>query len=469
MQRTAVVYGLALTTLVAAFFLVPRMKAAEPVHVPAVREAGDTPVTELVYSDGTLQVTARLDRGMYLPSQPETVWMDVAVSANGVQTHAPLTTILVVDRSGSMAGEKIEAARAAAARFVHKLADGDALGIVSFGSDVTVDLPVTVLDRSARKDALAVIEKLQEGGGTNIDGGLAAARAELTRVDLAGRVGRVVLVSDGRPTEGDRTTEGLVAHVKQLHDAHVAVSTLGLGLDYNEDLMEQLAVEGHGRYHYLKKGDQLPQILDDELKHASAITATGVKIYLPATLGGLTVTGAPGALFEQGADRVSVEIGDLAAGEERHVLVQLTEGMGTVEPFLAPEVVYRKAGSSADALLTHRADPFRMRVAKDIGDVEQSRRDDVRVRVLQVQASLTMTESMQAYASGDANGAAERLATKKAELNDIAARTKSSVLADEAQNLDRVLQSVKRAPQASSAAAQDMIKGQKARAFDARR
>src|SRR5688572_22659269 len=131
MQRTAVVYGLAASTLIGALLLAPRIKAPEPPPPePKPTTTAQAPITHLLYGDGTLEVTARLDRGYLNAVSGEPVWMDVAVKATGVQTHAPLTAVLVIDRSGSMAGDKIEAARMAAERFVNGFRDGDQLGII---------------------------------------------------------------------------------------------------------------------------------------------------------------------------------------------------------------------------------------------------------------------------------------------------------------------------------------------------
>lgn len=470
MQRTAVVYGLALSTLTGAFLLAPRMKPEPtPAPIPVTPAPAASPVTQLVYSDGTLEVTARLDRGYLVANDAEPVWMDVAVKASGIQTRAPLTAILVVDRSGSMAGDKIDAARMAAERFVNGLRDGDALGVITFGTDVTVELPVTSIDSASRSRALSIVRRIEEGGGTNIDGGMLAARRMLADASLSGRVGRVVLVSDGRPTEGDRRESVLAGHAGQLRAQGITTSTLGLGLDYNEDLMEHMAVEGGGRYHYLREADQLARILDDELQQASAVVATGVKLFLPRDLHGLVVQDAPGSRMV-GSSRLSIDVGDLAAGEERHVLVKLApaNAAATVQ-FTAPEVVYRKATEQTDALLTHRADPFRMLATTDLALLEGSRRDEVRVRVLQVEASLALTESMQAYASGNAAVARTRLEEKQRELKKVAARTKNESLAREAANFDKVIGVVNAAPAPASAAAQDLIKDQKARAFQLRR
>ena len=471
MQRTAVIYGLAVSTLAGAFFLAPRLKPQQPPDpIPVPTPSAAEPVTDLVYSDGVIEAHARLDRGYLLAQGNEPVWIDVSVKANGVQTRGMLTSVLVIDRSGSMAGDKIDAARQAAERFVRGLHDGDAVAIVTFGTDVTTELPMPVMDSASRTRALAVVRNIEEGGGTNIDGAMTQARAMLAQADTLGRVGRVVLISDGRPTEGDRRESSLVAHATKLREKGFVTSTLGLGLDYNEDLMEHIAVEGGGRYHYLKNGDQLAQILDDELQQASAVVASNVKLYMPRDLGALAFADAPGSKVSVG-QKIAVDVGDLAAGEERHVLIKMNvTAAGAADiAFMAPEIVYKKVADRSDALLAHRADPFRMLATSDVNVLEMSRKDDVRVRVLQVEASLALTESMQHYAQGDTSGARRQLESKKAELHLFAARSKSSALAAEAKNMDELLDAVNAAPAASSDKAQDVIKTQKARAFELRR
>lgn len=470
MQRPVVVYGLAVSTLAGAFLLAPRLSSPPPPPVQHPAPKSDAPVTHLVYGDGTLQVTANLDRAWLQAGSTEPVWIDVAVKAAGVQTRAPLAAVLVIDRSGSMAGDKIDAARAAAERFVQGMSDGDMLGIVTYGSDVTVDLAITEMSSSVRSRALDIVRRIEEGGGTNIDGGLQAARNQLQQANLGGRVERVVLVSDGRPTEGDRSTSTLAGHAAALRALGATTSTLGLGLDYNEDLMEAIAVDGGGRYHYLRSGEQMAKILDDELQHGRNVTATGVKLHLPRALApGLRVTGTPGQKDIGNTDKLVVDVGDLAAGEERHVLVKVDVVGAADAGFAAPEFVYKKAGAQQESLVADRADAFRMMPTADVALLNASRVDDVRVRVLQIEASLALTASMNAWSSGDATSARDGLAKAKADLSAAAARTGNAVLLREAANVDKVLQSVASAPSASSEAGMDIVKAQKARAFDLRR
>ena len=468
MQRTAVIYGLAVSTLVGAFFLVPRMANDATTSIPVPTPIGRSPITQLSYGDGTLEVRATLDRGYLAASSIEPIWMDLSIKASGVKSRVPLAAVLVIDRSGSMAGDKINAARMAAERFVQRLGDGDALAIISYGTDVTVDLGLTEITGETRGRALSIVRHIEEGGGTNIDGGLLAARNLLQAQDLGARVGRVVLISDGRPTEGDRRTAVLAGHTSGLRGAGAVTSTLGLGLDYNEDLMEQLAVEGGGRYHYLRDGSQLAQILDNEFEHGSNVVARGVRVHLPRQLAGLRVVQSPGSRDIGNADKLVVDVGDMAAGEERHILVKLeSQGQVGETVFVAPELTYHKPGATVDMLVAHRADPFRVLPTTDLAQLNASRRDDVRVRVLQVEASLALTESMQAWSTGDVSLAKKRLERARSDVREAARATGNATLAAEAKNLDDVAQTVAAAP--ASEQAQDVIKSQKARAFEMRR
>jgi Ca-activated chloride channel family protein len=473
MQRTAVLYGLALSTLIGAFLLAPRLvappKPAEPVAAPK----SAAPITKLVYGDGVLEVTAALDRGYLAAGSLEPVWLDVAVKAAGVQTRAPLAAVLVIDRSGSMAGDKIDDARQAAERFVQGMVDGDMLAIVTYGSDVTVDLPFVNVDAGAKARALGIVRRIEEGGGTNIDGGLLAAKSQLASANVAGKVARVLLVSDGRPTEGDRRTATLTGHTASLRQSGVTTSTIGLGLDYNEDLMEQMAVNGGGRYHYLKNGAQMVQVLDAELQHGRNVVASNVKLYLPRALAaGLNVVAAPGQKDLGSSDKLVVDVGDLAAGEERHVLIKIEAAVATAQSglgFAAPELLYNKAGSTAQSLVAQRADAFRLLPTSDLALLNSSRNDDVRVHVLQVESALALTNSMNAWSNGDRDAARAQLQKAKADVEAAATRTGNAMLMREAKNFDDVLDSVNAAPAPASASGMDMVKAQKARAFNLRR
>ncbi len=480
MQRTVLLYAVAAATLIGALLLAPKIveaPAPKPTPLPPVPAVKPTPVTRLSFADALVSVDARLDRGLLLRDarglSSEPVFLDVTVRATDAETARPeLATLLVIDRSGSMAGAPIEHARRAAQSFVSRLQDGDRVAIVSYGTDVTVDLPWLTLDASTRARAGRSIANLVEGGGTNIDGGLKRARGLVASMGAFDGIVRVVMLSDGRANEGERRVDRLAKHAEELRSAGATVSTLGLGLDYNEELLERLATTGSGRYHYLRHARDLGAILDDELRHATRVVARGVSLVLGDDPNGLTFVEAPGATVERAGGRTTLVLGDLAAGEERHLLVKLAPGTGALTAssltWLAPELTYRASSDGAARLLAHRADAFRLLVSDDRLAVEQSRDEDVRVRVLQVASSVALTRSMEAYAKGDVATARRVLAENQVRVSTAAKETKNAALHDEAQQLESVLSKVGSAAPSSSAA-QDMVKYQRARAFELRR
>lgn len=468
-----VIFGAAAATLAGAFLLVakeppPPAPTPVPPQVAPPAPAPVLPVTHLSYADAALQVDAKIDRGHYLAGSNENVWMDLSVTGVDNQAKAPLAAVLVIDRSGSMAGDKIDSARMAADRFVRRLSSSDRFAIVSYGTDVSVDMPLTRATSGAKAKAYRVVDMIEEGGGTNIDGGLLAARRMLARAKADGAVGRIILISDGRPTEGNRSANVLARHADKLRDMGASLSTIGVGLDYNEDLMETLATHGGGRYHYLKRARQLGQILNAELTHATNVVARQVALHMPTSLAGFDVVDAPGFRVLGKGEDARVLIGDVAAGETLRVLVRLQPQSGLFHRdnvlLSAPEVVYRKAAAKELSLLAQRSDRFRLLQTDDFTIVDQGRRADVRIRVLQVNSAQELKNSMREYQNGNVRRAIESLQTNATQLQEVAQASNNADIEREAKMLNNVLDQLQRASPSSSRG-QDIVKAQKARGY----
>ncbi|MCP4504579.1 MAG: VWA domain-containing protein [Deltaproteobacteria bacterium] len=475
MKHPAPLFAFAVATLAGAFLL--SSSTTPPPKRPVVKKTpvkkSTQPVGALTFADHTLQVTAQLDR-THLQQIPggvasESVWMNVELQGADTGARADLAAVLVIDRSGSMAGEKIDNARRAARRMLNQLKDGDQLAIVSYGSDISVDLPLTFLNAQSRARAKRVIGSLEEGGGTHIDGGMKAATRLIQKAQLTGKVGRVILISDGRPTEGERRSDVLVRHSNALREMGVTLSTIGVGLDYNEDLMQALATSGGGRYHYLKRSRQLSAIVDAELSHASRIVARSVQLHLSQSLPGFEVVAVNG-ISTSDKGMIMVKVGDLAAGEKRSVLLRLDVkpialSAASARTFAAPEVLYTKAIDGQPTLLAQRADHFHMALSNDAHVVDQSRDAHVRVQVLKMATAMELQTSMKAYSRGDLKGATDGLQKRMSALSSVAKETGDNDLKREAENVSRVLKKLRKAAPKSDLG-MDLVKEQKAHAFD---
>lgn len=165
------------------------------------------------------------------------------------------TLILVLDRSGSMSGAKIEQAKASLRFVVNNLHEGDLFNIVAYDSAVERFKPeLQRFDTAARQAALGWIEGIYAGGSTNIDGALQAALKQLTD---AARPSYVVFLTDGLPTEGERNELAIVARAKEANQVRARILSFGVGYDVNSRLLDRLVRENFGHSGYVRPDEDI--------------------------------------------------------------------------------------------------------------------------------------------------------------------------------------------------------------------
>ncbi len=275
--------------------------------------------------------------------------VDVAVPA---ATHAagrkPTDLILVLDRSGSMAdGQKLEFAKAAVRSLIDRLDDQDRIGLVTFDDAAAVDFPLAAATRGARAELGQLVSRLGTGSGTNISDGLERGRALL--LATTGRSSRVILLSDGMANSGVVSPDGLTAIVKSIGRAGAVVSTIGMGLDFNETLLARLADHGMGNYSYLASLSNLGQVLEKDLGDAREQFAAASSLLLDLGAG-VQVIDAAGYPVEQDPDgRVRIPLGQLLEGTTRNLTLSLRAPVGALGEvkLAAVELAYEKDGKTA--------------------------------------------------------------------------------------------------------------------------
>jgi Mg-chelatase subunit ChlD len=226
-----------------------------------------------------LAVRADLERAALSPSGgPFHVRIALSGSAEQPTERPHLSVHLVVDVSGSMAGEPIAKAREAALSLVDRLAPTDDFSLVAFSSDAEVVVPDGLV--GPRREAIkSVIRELREQGGTNIHDGLRLAYTQARLPSIPeGAVRVVLLLSDGRATSGDTNSERISRLALDAFQSGIQTSALGLGTDYDGALMSSIAGDGAGGYYYLRDGDQIASALATELDKRLDPVATAVEV-----------------------------------------------------------------------------------------------------------------------------------------------------------------------------------------------
>jgi Ca-activated chloride channel family protein len=343
---------------------------------------------------------------------------------------------VVLDRSGSMAGEKLESARRAAHALVDRLDGRDRLAFVTFGSNVTVLFPSTVCDADARGTMHRAIDRIYDMGGTNLSGGLEAGVRQVQAHAEGYAVNRVVLISDGEANEGITSRAGLTALARGALRQHVALTSLGVGSDFDEDTMQALAEEGGGNYRFLQTGGELASIFEGELRQMATAVAAGPSLHLRLAPG-VTVAEVFGYSYEaDGSNGLTLHLPDFAAGEHRKVVVQLRAPAGTLgqQKLVDAHLDYTDLLHDRAAVKTAWANAAT--VVPNEAQAALRRDKDTYAQVARVNAAASVHKAAVLYSSGDALAAERELAQGRA-----AAEQMNQVAKDETlgADLDRVM------------------------------
>ena len=165
--------------------------------------------------------------------------------------------VLLIDRTGSMAGSKIDAAKNAAKQFVDFMRNGDMVGVVSFNTSATTNFPLTTISSSLTKiQAKAAIDALTATGNTSIAVGLQRAQEQLTTLGQANHPWAIILLSDGQ----ENTTPWVASVLPGIVSSKTVVYTIGLGSGADEALLMDIAVQTGGTYNFAPGPEQLAAI-----------------------------------------------------------------------------------------------------------------------------------------------------------------------------------------------------------------
>ncbi len=382
------------------------------------------------------------------------VYLDISLNVGKArgQDRAPVSIALVIDRSGSMAGEKLQHARAAARRLVASLSDGDRLALISYGSDVTTEVASTLISSHSRRLLLHAIDDIADRGGTYLSGGFEAGRDELLRAASASpeHLSRIILISDGQANEGITSTSKLADMSRKALSRGVHLTTMGVGLDFNENLMTAMAEHGGGHYYFIKNSDALAGIFEKELKTLKQAVARRARLTVQLEPG-VQLVQLFGYSHRQSGRQVHVDLPDMYGGQQRMVMLKLrapTDSAG--ERQLAQvQVSYSDVVTGDSLSLTTTTSAT---VTADARLVKSSRDRTVLARAEQAKISANLTRAMESYASGDVAGASSSL------RNQIAVTTEANEELRSA-TLDRILGKLKRQLKTAREAAPSSAEG----------
>lgn len=312
--RTSLVLGAAVGTLIAAGVMPPRGAAFRPSEV--------TPQS----ADG-VEVSARLVTRQVLPGAQA---QNLAVTITGPTSpidrslgRPPLALAIVIDRSGSMHGPPIENAKAAALSMIRQLDGRDAFAVIAYSSTSRTVIAMERATSASKTAARAAIETIDDDGGTCISCGLEAGASEIARAPFTGGLRRILLISDGQANEGVYDRDELAGLAAAEAATGVSISTVGVGLEFDETTMRRLAEVGRGNYYFAEDTVGLATMFGRELGSLGQTIASDLRLVVTAALG-VRIEAAYGYPMTRAGDSVVVPVADLRAGETRKVVLRAT-------------------------------------------------------------------------------------------------------------------------------------------------
>ena len=289
----------------------PLVDSAAPVVVAAPPSA-PSPQLSLEMTPSTKMVLAGKEGDMF-------VRVRVTGLPLATAKRTPINLVLVVDTSGSMEGTAIDRAREACATLVDSLTEGDALAIVSFGSQTQVIVPATRTTAESKALAKKAIERIKAEGTTDLAGGLQAGLAQARTFLATDGINRIVLVGDGVPNDA-RSVTSLADQAQQLH---IPITTLGLGPDFDETLMSAIAQHSGGTFHFVENASGVAKVFEQELSKMQRLVARGTWVEL--TPGpGVVIDDVLGLVHSPAGRSVRFQIGEMSEGQVRDAIVHIT-------------------------------------------------------------------------------------------------------------------------------------------------
>ena len=402
-----------------------------PPPTPDTPTFAEATATRAPFAAGPLRGHLALAEGAVLAHGERTLLTELQVAAEGEAPagSAPAAIVLVLDTSGSMAGEKIAQARLAVQRVVDRMGDDDLFGLVTYASEARVVAPLGTV--AGRRDALrAQILGLMPGGGTQIPSGLRAGHGLLSGLVGDGYTRRLVLVSDGIDGSGTGPA-GAAALVRPWASAGVTVAALGIGVDYQEAYLTSVADAGRGAYAFLATGGELEGFLTAELEAASKTLAEAAvaEVRLPP---GARLVRAFGAEAEAFAGGLRLPLGALASGDSRRVTLELALPVGAPAVLgpLAATVRFHDRVASAPRVASTEL-PLHARVVSTPDAVEASRDVEVWARAQAVLVDAAQAAALETWRSGQEEAAERQAAANVARLRDLARAAPTAAVEDQ--------------------------------------
>jgi Ca-activated chloride channel family protein len=338
----------------------------------------------------------------------------------------PVNLGFVLDRSGSMAGQKIALAKQAVEQSIGRLGSDDRFSVVVYDDQIDVVIRTTSATPEAKRDALALLARIDARNQTNLgEGWLRGAEQVALNLQQEG-VSRVLLLTDGLANVGITDRDALARHAGELRTRGVQTSTFGVGTDFDEVLLQEMSTAGGGNFYYIADSRQIADYITSEVGEALDVVARDVTLNVVTPSGVIVESLSPFPYQPAGPGRTQVFLGSLVAEQVVQVVLRLNFPLGELG---------RETGAVVSLSLDDATQSLTWEYADDATNDRQERDAEVDRAVASVFASRARQEASQLNQLGNFPAAQAALAAVAKRIRSYAGR--DSIMRDLVAALER--------------------------------
>lgn len=279
-----------------------------------------------------MTLTARPDRlfiRRHARSQRFVLAQITAPAADRRRERSAVNLAFVLDRSGSMGGEKIRLARRALEEGIRRLDSKDRFAVVAYDDAIDVVVESTSASPEAKRNALAQVARIEARGSTNLADGWLRGCEQVARHQRPDEVDRCLLLTDGLANVGITDRAELEKHAAEIAMRGITTSTFGVGLDFDEGMLEGIASSGRGNFRYVEHAVQIPDYITSEVGETLEVVARDTTLCIETEPGVLVDPIGPYRSHTSGT-RTVVELGDLVSEQHLDIVLRLAFPYGQV-------------------------------------------------------------------------------------------------------------------------------------------
>ena len=267
----------------------------------------------------------RTDKAVLLRGKKSTRILEVSITApenNSAKAKPALNLGVVIDRSGSMSGEKLHFAKQAAAHLIDLLGKEDLASVVMYDDAVELASPTRKMTDGNKTAVKKEIQEIFSRGSTALFDGWLKGCEQVAENSNDSSLSRTLLLSDGLANVGLTDQDAIASHARELFQRGVSTSCFGIGRDYNEHLLEAISNSGGGDFHFLEALSAIPLAFEREFEELIHISLQDAKITIQLPKGANCEVSAGWPSVTKDSE-VTTSLGTLYAGREQRAYFQL--------------------------------------------------------------------------------------------------------------------------------------------------